>query len=271
MERRDRSERRPFDASPRERQEMTTHAAEHGHYYDVNGKPVWEVPSADGKRMISPDVRHARKHGLYPGVTSIIKCAAAPGLQRWIEEQLILSALTLPKIADEPGDASIKRVRDDAGAQAKAARERGTAIHAAIQGHYQGEAPDADLWEHVKAVRDCIEGMVGTGWQWTAERSFSHSLGFGGKVDLSSPWWVIDVKGTETITEGMKTWEEHHMQLAAYREGLGLPKARCGIVYAERDKPKALFVEVSEDELVRGWGMFQGLLAFWRAKNRIDK
>lgn len=246
-----------------------THAQESGHWYRGDGAPVWEVPSADGKRMIAPDVRHARKFNLVPGVTSIIRCAAAPGLERWKIDQHILAALTLPRKPGETELSWLARVKQDAEAQARNARERGTLIHAAIQGHYQGEPPDESLFDHVKVVSRVIDEKCGTALPWIAEQSFSHPAGFGGKVDLHCPGWIVDVKGTEAISAGMKTWDEHALQLAAYRKGLNLPEARCGIVYVERLLPVALFVEVPEVDLVRGWGMFVGLLDYWKSKNRM--
>src|SRR5262245_24230714 len=109
-------------------------ASEGGHFYYRDGVPCYQVQSADGKKMVDTDIRHARKLGLVPGVTSIINCADKPGLNLWKIEQAILASLTLPRRPHEPEREYLKRVFEDSGEQAKQAAERGTAIHAAVQG-----------------------------------------------------------------------------------------------------------------------------------------
>jgi hypothetical protein len=60
------------------------------------------------------------------------------------------------------------------------------------------------------------------------------------------------------------------MQLAAYRHGLEVPHARCANVFVSRTHPGLIkIVEWPEDELVKGWEMFQALLRFWKLKNNF--
>ncbi|MBM3493296.1 MAG: hypothetical protein FJX72_03080, partial [Armatimonadetes bacterium] len=75
-----------------------THVAEGGHWYTSDGQQVVTVPSADGKKEVKPDIRHARKLDLAPGVTSVIRCADRPELTLWKQRQAIASALTLPRL-----------------------------------------------------------------------------------------------------------------------------------------------------------------------------
>jgi hypothetical protein len=51
--------------------------SESGHWYDRDGSPRYEVKAKDGS-MRPATLRDARKFGWFPGVTSIIRCAAAP-------------------------------------------------------------------------------------------------------------------------------------------------------------------------------------------------
>ena len=250
------------------------HAQESGHWYDPKtGAPVWEVPGANGK-AVTPDIRHARKFGLVPGVTSIIKCAAAPGLQRWRELQVLLAALTLSLIEGESEDAYLARIMRDSQEQAKKAAERGTAIHAAIQEYFEDRQPSGqfdDYIDHVLGTEEAVRAWAGNEVRWVAEESFAHPVGFGGKTDLHSTVFVLDFKTKEfDANTKLDTYDEHHMQLAAYREGLGMPTARCAIVYVSVTVPGlAVVKEISEPDLQRGWACFQALLAFWKAKNRI--
>jgi hypothetical protein len=61
------------------------------------------------------------------------------------------------------------------------------------------------------------------------------------------------------------------MQLAAYRIGLGLPRARCANVFVSRNHPGLIkIVEHSQEELERSWLMFHSLLTFWYLKNKLN-
>jgi hypothetical protein len=246
-----------------------THAAESTHWYDRAGNPAYEVRGANGKQRPTT-LRDARKLGLCPSVTTVIKCAAAEGLIRWQQNQVLMAALTLPRIEGESSEALCARIIRDSQEQGRKARDKGTDIHAAVQGHYEGRAPDPEYWEHVKGAANVIAANC-IGDDWIAEKSFSHlPLGFGGKVDLHSRSWVIDFKTKEFTSDQfgeLKTWDEHAMQLAAYRLGLQVPTARCGIVYVSTVEPGlARLIEIDEPELRRGFDMFRGLLNYWQAK-----
>jgi hypothetical protein len=60
------------------------------------------------------------------------------------------------------------------------------------------------------------------------------------------------------------------MQLSAYRQGFNMPEARCSIIFVSTKVPGLTrMVEVSQEELELGWGMFCDLLSFWKKKNRF--
>lgn len=245
------------------------HAAESTHWYARDGSPCYTVKAKDGSDRPTT-LRDARKLNLVPSVTSIIRCAAAPGLEVWKQNQVLMAALTLSRRHGESEEMYIARIVQDSKEQARKAADRGTAIHAAIQGHYEGEPPSEEYWEHVRGAVAAVDGwMKGP---WDAEKSFASALGFGGKVDLSSPWAVADFKTKEFDSEtDLKTWDEHAMQLAAYRGGLGLHRARCAIVYVSASVPGlARVMPIKEDGLLKGWGMFGSLLSYWKAKTGYD-
>lgn len=252
---------------PMKTSEMKPHVAESTHWYSRSGEPAYEVEGKTGRRPTT--LRDARKLGLVPSVTTIIKSASAPALELWKAKQVMLAAMTLPRNPDESDDSFCARVMHDSKEQARKAAARGTAIHAAIQGQYEGEIPDEADWPFVKGCVEAIHAHC-EDWPWCAESSFAHPLGFGGKCDLSSKGWVIDFKTKEFAADAdLSTWDEHAMQLAAYREGLGLHKARCAIVYVSTTTPGlAKVLEIPEDELARGWTMFNALLHYWSAKNK---
>jgi len=132
-----------------------THAAESTHWYGRDGSPCYTIIGKNGNERPTT-LRDARTLLLVPSVTTVIKCAAAPGLERWKQEQVLYAALTLPKIDGEPEKDYLARIMRDAGERAKQAAERGTIIHAAIQGHYEGVPPPEELWPHVKGAADAV-------------------------------------------------------------------------------------------------------------------
>jgi hypothetical protein len=195
-------------------------------------------------------------------------------LELWKQQQVLLAALTLPRNPDEPEKEWLDRVMQDSREQGRKAAEKGTAIHAAIQGHYEGKAPDPDYFEYVKSAVTEVDTYF-TGRKWVAEASFSHPLGFGGKTDLFTQGIVIDFKTKEfyddTKNDDTKklAWDEHAIQLAAYREGLGMPDAICANVFVSTVKPSLAVCHVWEEEDIQnGWKMFESLLSYWQAKNK---
>jgi hypothetical protein len=209
---------------------------------------------------------------LVPSVTTIINMAAKPALTAWLQQQVLYAALTLPRRPDEPEKEYIDRIINDSKEQGRSAADAGTAIHASIQGHYE----DKPTGRHQESVDACTKSITEHFGEaiWISERSFSHEFGFGGKCDLFCAGTinaVVDIKTKEfTDPKKVEGYDEHLMQLAAYRVGLGIPNARCANVFVSRNVPDLVVVkEWSEEDLVRGWKMFLSLLEFWQLKNQF--
>lgn len=245
---------------------MSDFATAGGHWYGLDGTPQYTIVGKNGKERPTT-LRDARVLNLVPSVTGIIRCAAAPALEKWKRTQVLLAALTLPRKIDEPEADWLKRVEQDWQEQGRAAADRGTRIHAAIEKHYRGEQPDEELWPWVKVAKAELDKHC-EAQAWSAERSFAHPMGYGGKTDLHSPEWVVDVK-TKDGDPLPAVFDEHIMQLAAYRRGLKVPTAKAGILFVSRTIESALLVEVSEPELVKGLQMFDALLWYWQAMHGL--
>jgi hypothetical protein len=237
-----------------------SHPAESTHWYTRAGEPAYTVKDAKGNDRPTT-LRDARKLGLYPSVTSIIRLAAAPGLEIWKRNQVLMSAMTLPRLPDQSESDWMDAVAMDAQEQGKKAAERGTAIHKELESRDSA----GEYAKHVINAAKAREDWVGVSL-WEAERSFSHPLGFGGKCDDSCAAAIVDYKTTEKDLKTIKTWPEHAWQLGAYREGLQMPTARCAIVYVHAETAEAKVIELDEDELKQGWDCFKALLAFHQAK-----
>ena len=244
------------------------HAAEWGHWYSRDGKPAYEVPYADPSKGMRPvNLSDARKLGLLPSVTTIIQEAAKPGLERWKVTQGILSALTLPRLPDEPLDGFAERAMKDSQEQARKAAERGTAIHAAIQIAYETDQIEPQLSDYVMAAMAKIDNTFGMK-AYEAERTIVRP-DYGGKRDLSTLGLVLDVKTKEFGPDFKKlAWDEHCIQLAAYRE----PGDRCANVFVSVNNPGLVHIhEWKEEELQRGWLMFCALKDYWYARTGLKR
>ena len=234
-----------------------------GHFYRADGSPAYTITGKNGKER-NTTVRDAREHGLLPSVTTILRQAAAPGLEKWKIGNAILSALTLARQEGESDEDYIARIIRDSNEQAAKARDKGTEIHGAIE-KLDRHGPYA---LHVDAAMGAVSEWAGI-MDWDAERSFASQLGYGGKLDLSAQGFVCDFKTTDKPLDGLKLWPDHRRQLAAYRHGLGMPDARCSICYVSSVKPEARLIELEADELEQGWSEFKALLSFYYAMNRM--
>lgn len=249
---------------------MADYASEAGHFYRRDGSPCYTIEGANGIER-NTTLRDARRLDLVPGVTTIIRCAAAPGLEVWKQEQMMLASLTLPKRDGETEKDWLARIRMDAKEQAKNAAERGTEIHGALERSKQGKSVAPQYVPWVGAAHAELASNCGA-QSWKAEQSYAHRFGYGCKIDLHSSDWVIDYKGKDDATrEECYLYDEHYMQLAACRLAAGIPEARCAIVFFGRQSPWAKFVEAPAEELRRGWDMYESLLSYWQSKNRIGQ
>jgi hypothetical protein len=249
-------------------------ASESQHWYTRDGVPQYTVPSKKDGSPRNTTLRDARTMNLVPSVTTVLNVAAKPALTAWLQQQVLLAALTLPKRDNESDEDYCKRIIHDSKEQGRSAADAGTDIHASIQGHYE-DKPTGKHTEHVTATKQALLNHFGE-VIWVSERSFAHEAGFGGKCDLfcaGSLNAVVDVK-TKEFTDPSKVdaYDEHLMQLAAYRVGLGIPKARCANLFVSRSVPGLVVIrEWSPEDLDRGWEMFMHLLSFWMLKHQFER
>jgi hypothetical protein len=246
---------------------------ENGHWYTKDGSPAYTINSKTGERATT--LRDARKLGLLPSVTTIIGVLSkGAGLDAWKQQQVLLSALTLPKLPDEPEADWLARVIKDSKETGRKAADRGNDIHAVIESFYDNVL--ADWPPYVRKVEQTINEYFGN-QLWTSERSFAHPDGFGGKVDLSSRMdrvsgWdgaIVDFKTKETSLDKVDIYFEHTLQLAAYRRGLEMPHARCAIVFVNGTTNEVKLVEIEEEELQKGWECYWHLLQVYQLKNNL--
>lgn len=237
---------------------MADFAKESGHWYTQSGEPAYTIIGRNGK-LRNTTLRDAKKEGLVPSVTTILRLIAKPGLEIWKQKQIALAALTLPRNEGESLDDFLVRVMRDAQEEAKQAADKGTAIHAQIEAYYQGRPMTAYQDFVAAAVKEINAHFPNE--QWLPEKSFASPLFYGGKVDLHSTNVVIDIKTKSGISDA-KAYREQGMQLAAYANGLGIPGAKLANLFVDRDKPEAKLIIHDQENTY--WDEFVLLLKAWQ-------
>lgn len=247
-------------------------AKESGHWYTKDGSPCYEVPckSRPGE-MRATTVKDARALNLVPSVSGIVRLIAKPGLERWKLNQMLHAALTLPRLAGEQEDAFAERVITDSEEQSRKAREKGTAIHGAIERAMRDGYTTPEMYPFTHAAFQAMEqcGINSTG---KPEHSFASKFGYGGKVDLFSDTHVIDFKTKGAWMDADEkrglAYDEHAMQLVAYARGLDLPKARLINIFIDTDNPGHYFAhEWLAEKHEHYWQRFLALLTYWKLTN----
>jgi len=244
---------------------ISEYASQGGHFYFKDGTPAYTIIGANGKERPTT-LRDLRKNDLRVSVTTILSLAYRGGLENWKQEQTILACLTMPRIENEPEADYIARLKADSKAQAQKAAARGTEIHGYVEAGFRLACPPEGQPFYISALKTITE-EVGEPVPWSVEKSFATDR-YGGKVDLHNQWFLIDIKTTEKDLADLKTWDDHHMQLAAYDRGLGNPGRKCGILYINY-KADSRLIWIKPKKLEKGWKCFQALLDFYFAKNDL--
>ena len=237
-----------------------------GHWYTADGQPSYTRIAKNGN-VRATTLRDAKKEGLLPSVTTIINVLSKPGLDRWKQEQVLLASLTLPRLENEPEADWLKRVTEDSRSTGKDAIARGSAMHNVLEAYftqvYMPEYPN-----YTQRTEEVLRNHFGDQF-WHCEKSFAHELGYAGKCDLySDEDIVVDFKTKESL-ENAAVYDEHILQLSAYAHGLKMPTARCAIVFVSETETQVH--EIDQEDLQRGWKMFQCLLTYFRIKNNLSQ
>jgi len=236
------------------------------HWYTADGQPSYTRIAKNGN-VRNTTLRDAKKEGLLPSVTTIINVLAKPGLDRWKQEQVLLASLTLPRLENEPEADWLKRVTEDSRATGKDAMKRGTDMHNVLEAYFsQVYLPEYP--HYTRRTEEALRNHFGDQF-WHCEKSFAHELGYAGKCDLFSEEGIVcDFKTKESL-ENAAVYDEHILQLIAYAHGLKILTARCAIVFVSETETQ--IHEIDQEDLQRGWKMFQCLLTYFRIKNNLGQ
>ena len=196
------------------------------HWYGRDGVACHTVPSLKGEPRPTT-LRDARKLGLLPSVTNILGVIAKPELTSWLQEQAVLAALTLPRIAGETEDAFAKRVVEDSLTTRDGAADFGTAFHAGAECVVRTHEVDVEhpAAEWLRHYRDWVLANVVELW-WTERTLVEPLRGFAGTADLLIDHAVhgltlVDLKTMKVRTDDKpRPYKSWCYQLAAYRDAV---------------------------------------------------
>ena len=143
------------------------------------------VPAAGNGQPRPTNLRDARKLGLLPSVTNILGVIAKPELTAWLQEQAVMAALTLPRIAGESEDAFAKRVVADSQTTRDGAADFGTGFqHGAERIAHTLEVDQADaLAPWLNHYRDWFQANC-VRLLWTEQVLVNAEWGYAGTADL---------------------------------------------------------------------------------------
>lgn len=243
-------------------------ASESGHWYTRTGEPMYEVPKKDGSGLRPTTLRDARQLGLVPSVTTIMKGKAAPQLEMWKIKEAIYAARKMRKRKDETEEQFAIRAYNQSQQQVRDRAALGSKIHGALEKYFLGNLDvDPEYEPYVEGVCDALFELDLLDEQFLAEKSFAY-YGFGGKVDLHSPNLVIDFKTKEFDEDHLpRAYDNHAMQLGAYRVGLDICHATGLILFVSVDNPGLVHpVWLYDEELRKGYLMFDALRRLWCAE-----
>ena len=241
------------------------------HWYDRDGKAVFEVPKAKGGGMRATTIADARKLGLYPSVTTVLSVLAKPQLVDWQLGQVAGKAYSNPPQDGESQEDYARRIISASQEQVGEAADLGTAIHAALEAHFQGlPVPDG-----YSAYVDPVAALIareGITFLEHELRLVNADVGYAGTTDAviktsDGRLGILDFKSRKTKPgERVSNWETEPMQIAAY--GMAkwgkVPDTGANLYISTTEKGRVQIVQYSHEELQAAWDAFLCATRLWQ-------
>lgn len=272
-----------------------------GHFYDKEGKPVFEVPMTSKKGTRPTDVRDARKLGLNKSVTTVLKIPTNYNLDVWKQNELLEAVLLdlrqsggtidlFKHAAASPEDAIKKWKRsviDQSNNISKSTAEFGNKLHEELEKFCSGIKIESDNELHGFLVRPseviknlcrelvtCRQEAEDVTKYLVTEESFScNEYRYGGTIDLYSKQgnFLMDFKSKNKDVVDKKTpYFSHCIQLAAYRYAKNMSSARCFNLYVSSTVKGMVYLhEWTQQELDKGLEMFLLLNKYYDLENNM--
>ena len=240
------------------------------HWYDQNGNACFEVPKAKGGGMRATTLADARKLGLYPSVTTIMSVMAKPQLDDWKLQQVAERAYGNPPQDGEEAGTYARRTIEGAFEQVGDAADLGTAIHGALEAHFQGFPVPEGMDAYVRPVVAALD-VAGIRLMQHELRLVNAVNGYAGTTDAvmvrDGKQGILDFKSRKT-KPGIKCepWDTEPMQIAAYGVAKFLTVPTCGAnVYISTTEPGRVdVVHYDHSQLHAAWHAFRNMIELWQ-------
>lgn len=244
-----------------------------GHYYTQTGEPMHFVPKKNGSGNRPTTIADAKKLGLLPSPTTVLKTLNKPALIDWLIRTAVTAVVTAPDVAGEGLDAKITRVLETEKQQdqeSQIARDLGTRIHEAIEFALTGKEWDYSLSVQVLPVLDAVIKLG----RVAATEKVVVGNGCAGRLDClteSDEWInVVDFKTAKRLPD-KSPWPEHAMQVGFYGSALGNTgekRVGCTIIYISTTEPGQIAV-FTNTEWQRDYQKFELVLKYWYLSNNV--
>lgn len=244
------------------------------HWYTLKGEPAYtRTTKAGGIRNTT--LADAKKEGLLPSVTTILKVLAKPELENWKQEQAIMSALTLPRNEGESLEDFAKRVVTDMNEQSRSAADFGTTIHNVLENYFKDGTV---LEKYSKLIEDVQSFLDQMGWTIHKVEGVAIGKGYAGKFDLvckdkEGKYWIVDYKTQTYDTKKSPTiYDEWLWQLGAYANSRDLKDnigGACNIVI-NRQTMEVRPTVYNTQEVSEGFKAFETCLSLWSIVKNFD-
>lgn len=247
---------------------------ESGHwYFPVTGEPAHFQPCKTREGTRPTTLADAKRLGLLPSVSSILRVLDKPALRDWLIRQAVHAVVTAPDIPGEGIDAKLVRVLESERQQdqeSDRARDLGADVHAAIESALAGQFYEPEFAPFVKAALDEVAKL---GTVKASEKILVHPLGFAGKTDLimqSNVTTVLDFKTCKNLpTKG--AWKEHVLQVSAYTDAVNVSHAaplvlNSAVLYISTTEPGKVMLYTDED-WQDAFEVFKSVFQVWKWMN----
>ena len=253
-----------------------------GHWYTREGKAKHTMPRAKGDGERNTTLRDAKKHGLFPSVTTLLGLFAKPGLERWKQDQLLRIAFDNPAKLDESYEGYADRCLVQHEKPVEEAASFGTKVHDAIEAYFTGQHIPDELLEYIQPALDWKQEH-GLNFIEFEKMLVNTNHGFAGTVDIvgqgaEGAKFILDWKTRKTKPKVKVTSYDFQIhQIAAYAAtywgeeavlGHSVHGANCYISSTEPGRFEV--IKYSPEDLAKAWVDFTALCQLWRSLKNYD-
>ena len=228
--------------------------------------------TADGEPRHDATLRTARKELLYPSVTTVLSAKAAPGLEAWKRNQVLLASLNLPDEirAQNDVDLAAQYIMQQATKKVETAASRGTYVHDSIDAMFNDREWDQEDGQ-LQAVAEWIDAKC-VSHKWSEESLVNKDVGYAGRADTlldheEYGLTLVDFK-TQDVKQSRKGewtpkfYDKFVFQLAAYADCLPVQPRLLSLVI--NNNANEVYERLwTDEEAEEALGVFGHIHAVW--------